>query len=136
MPTYTSGQSTGPLPDGEYRAEIIKAILKPAKSGNQMIELWLRLPKGGLAIDNLVFTPSAYWKIDQFREALGEVILPGEEIDINPSELMNRKPWVSVKTEVYEGKPRNKIGAYLPPKPGDSDDDDIETHDELPGVKE
>lgn len=145
MPVYTSGTSSAPLPDGEYRAEIEQAKLKDSKnSGNKMIEMWLRLPRGGMAIDNLVFVKSAFWKIDQFREALGEIILPDEEIEVNPSELVGRKPWVSVKTETFEGKARNKIASYLPPKPGDSDDDDIEataepnkpeSEDNLPGIK-
>ena len=80
-----------------------------------MIELWLRLPQGGLAIDNLVFTENSGWKIDQFRTSIGEVILPDEEVEVKASELIGAEGYAHIIIEAYNGKDRNKVGAYLEP---------------------
>ena len=115
MPTYKSGQTSDVLPEGEYPFTVEKAILKTSSNGNPMIELWLRLPQGALAIDQLVFVESASWKIDQFRTSIGEIVLPDEQVDVQPSELIEAKGIAHVIIETWEGKKRNKIGSYLEP---------------------
>jgi hypothetical protein len=54
-----------------------------------MIELSLRImtngTRGPLVIDNLAFTPKAFWRIDQFRQATGETLIPGQVVVFNPS---------------------------------------------------
>ena len=101
MPTYKSGQQSNGevLPEGEYPFTVEKAILKTSSNNNPMIEVWLRLPKGGLAIDNLVFTDSSSWKIDQFRISIGETVLPDEEVEVNPSELIGAKGFAHIIVE-------------------------------------
>ena len=117
MPTYKSGQSNGGsvLPEGDYHFTVEKAILKTSKNQNEMIELWLRLPDGGLAIDNLVFTESSGWKIDQFRTSIGETVLPDEMVEIKASELVEAEGYAHIIVEEWEGKKKNKVGSYLEP---------------------
>ena len=116
MPTYKSGQPNGEvLPESDYKFTVEKAILKTSSNNNEMIELWLRLPKGGLAIDNLVFTDSSSWKIDQFRISIGETVLPDEQVEINPSDLIGAEGVAHIIVEEYQGKKRNKVGSYLEP---------------------
>jgi hypothetical protein len=114
MPRYISGQAgSGTLPDGEYPFEVIGATLKVSKNGNEMIELVLQFPEGVRVWDNLTFIKSAFWKIDQFMESIGELILPEEEVDVNPSDLIGRKGKASLSTDTFEGRDRNKIGSYI-----------------------
>jgi hypothetical protein len=121
MPTYVSGQQRDILPDGTYDFEVESAILKNSKNGNEMIELQLRV-KDNLVYDYLVFDQNAAFRIDQFRRSIGEQVLPGEIVEVSPSDLIDKKGKCSVITETWMGKPRNKIGSYLEP----------ETADELP----
>jgi hypothetical protein len=116
MPSYKSGQtSDGLLPEGDYPFTVEKALLKESKQGNPMIEIWLRLPQGALAIDQLVFVQSCAWTIDQFRISIGEIIVPDEEVDIQPADLLGATGTAHVIVETWEGKKRNKIGSYLEP---------------------
>jgi hypothetical protein len=117
MPSYKSGQQqqSDPLSEGDYKFTIERAIAKVSSNGNEMIEVWLRLPGGALAIDNLVFTENSGWKIDQFRESIGELILPGEEVEVLPSELIGKTGYAHIVVDEWQGKKKNKVGSYLAP---------------------
>jgi hypothetical protein len=104
------------LPDGEYPFVVIAATLKNSKNGSEMIELVLDFPEGVRVWDNLVFVKSAFWKIDQFRRSIGELVLPEEEVDIAPSELVGKSGKASLVTETYEGRSRNKVASYIESK--------------------
>jgi len=121
MPTYVSGQQRDILPDGTYDYTVESAMLKTSKQGNEMIELQLRI-KDALVYDYLVFEPKSAFKIDQFRRSYGDPVLPGEVVEINPSDLEQKSGKCTVITEMWQGKARNKIGSYL----------EMETADELP----
>lgn len=115
MPSYKAGLADNVLPEGEYEYTVESCRLKTAtETKNQMFELRLGLPFDGIAFDNLVFTPSAYWKIDQFRESIGETVTPGEELDLNASDFIGATGRALFKIEHYEGKDRNRVEAYLP----------------------
>ena len=115
VPTYKSGQQSDVSPEGDYPFTVEKAIAKFSSNGNEMIEVWLRLPNGGLAIDNLVFTESSGWKIDQFRTSIGELVLPDEMVEVLPSELIGKTGFAHIIVEEWQGKKRNKVGSYLEP---------------------
>jgi hypothetical protein len=112
MPKYTSGGGATVLPDGIYDYEVESAILKKSKKENEMIELQLRIGDK-LIWDYLVFTPEGSPRIDQFRESFGDIVLMGEVVEINPSDLVGKSGKCSLITEVWEGRPRNKIGSYI-----------------------
>jgi hypothetical protein len=85
-----------------------------------MIELFLRImtngvEKGPLVIDNLVFTEKAFWKIDQFREATGETLVPGQQVIFNADDAIDRKGHVILTIDTYQGRSRNKVAEYVVP---------------------
>lgn len=134
MATYTAGTPTqfaGPVADGDYRLAVIGAEEKTSSSGNSMIALKHEIigPVGGKDLpesgrphvyDNLVFTPNAFWKIDQFRAAIGEDVVEGQEVDIEADALLGATLTAHVTLGKNEktGKDRNEIGAYLIPEDG------------------
>jgi hypothetical protein len=85
-----------------------------------MIELKLRTSPGSYLYDFLVFIPNAFWKIDSFRAATGEVVSPEEDVEITADDLIGRTGKARLSVEEYNGKKRNKVAAWLPPKPGES----------------
>jgi hypothetical protein len=115
MPKYTSGGGANILPDGEYDYEVEGASLGTSKANNEMIRLELRI-NGQLIIDYLVFSNGGTARIDQFRESYGDMVLVGEVIEINPSDLIGKTGRCTLITEVWEGRPRNKVGSYVKAK--------------------
>jgi hypothetical protein len=136
MPSY---QASEPQirPDcvepGDYTVEVINAEETISKQGNEMIELKLKvLPSGAILYDNLVFTKNAFWKIDAFRAATGEKVIPDEEVDLQPDDLIGRTGRARLVIEEYNQTKRNKVTAWLLPKvnaapaqEGGLDDDNI-----------
>lgn len=129
MPSYKASEPStfDCLPAGEYNVEIVNAAETFSQKQHEMIELKLKAePSGAVIFDHLVFMPNAFWKIDSFRAATGEVVTPGEDVEIIADELIGRQGRVRLVVEEYNGRKRNKVAAWLPaPKPGAAD----------PGVK-
>jgi len=63
--------------------------------------------------DRLVFTSSAFWKIDSFRAAIGETVVPDEEVNIEADELIGKTARIRTVNETYEGRQRSKVAAWL-----------------------
>ena len=124
MPSYKASEpSVAPeaVKPGEYSCEIINAEEGKSQSGgNPIISLKLRLENEAVLYDRLVFTASAFWKIDSFRAATGEVVSPEEDVEITADDLIGRTGKARLSVEEYNGKKRNKVAAWLPPKPGES----------------
>ena len=80
-----------------------------------MIELKLRTSPGSYLYDFLVFIPNAFWKIDSFRAATGEVVSPEEDVEITADDLIGRTGKARLSVEEYNGKKRNKVAAWLSP---------------------
>jgi hypothetical protein len=121
MPTYKASTPTE-RPDhvepGDYEVEVVDAVESLSKSGREMIELKLKTSAGSYLYDFLVFIPNAFWKIDSFRAATGEHVTPDEETEITADDLIGRTGTVRLTIEEYNGKKRNKVVAWLTPKPG------------------
>jgi len=119
MPSYQSSEPNSRadyIEPGDYTVTVINAEETIAKSGNDMIDLKLRVePCGVILYDCLVFTPSAFWKIDVFRAATGETVRPDEEVEIMADELIGRTGRVRLVVEEYKGRKRNKVAAWLLP---------------------
>ena len=118
MPSYTASTPTE-RPDfvdpGDYQVEVIDAIETVSKTGHEMIELKLRTSPGSYLYDFLVFIPNAFWKIDSFRAATGEVVSPEEDVEITADDLIGRTGKARLSVEEYNGKKRNKVTAWLVP---------------------
>jgi hypothetical protein len=68
---------------------------------------------GSLVYDFLVFTPSAFWKIDAFRIATGETLVPDEDVNLTANDLIGRTGRVRLVIEEFNGRQRNKLAAWL-----------------------
>jgi len=119
MPSYKASEpSAAPeaVKPGEYHCEIINAEEGKSQSGgNPIISLKLRLENEAVLYDRLVFTPSAFWKIDSFRAAIGQKVIPDEEVNIEADELVGKTARIRVVNETYEGRQRSKVAAWLMP---------------------
>lgn len=123
MPSYKASEpSVRPdyVEPGDYTLEVLNAEESVSKQGNELIELKLKVePSGAILYDNLVFTENAFWKIDAFRAATGEVITPDEEVDVIADDLIGRKGRARLMVEEYNGRKRNKVAAWLPQSAAD-----------------
>lgn len=95
MPTYTQGSADPPskIEPGIHRVVVIEADNRISeKSLNEYINLKckVKLPNGELGptlYDNLVFTPKAFWKIDQAMLAFGFVVSEGQEVNVDAADF-------------------------------------------------
>jgi hypothetical protein len=121
MPSYNASTPTE-RPDfvdpGDFAVEVIDAVESLSRSGHEMIELKLRTSAGSYLYDFLVFIPNAFWKIDSFRAATGEVVTPEDDVEITADDLIGRTGNARLSVEEYNGKKRNKVVAWLAPKAG------------------
>lgn len=124
MPSYRSSEPTA-RPDyveaGEYTVEVLNAEETVSQKGSDMIELKLRVePSGAIMFDHLVFTETAFWKIDAFRAATGETVTPEQEVEIRGDDLIGRTGRAKLLVEEFNGRKRNKVAAWLAPKPANA----------------
>jgi hypothetical protein len=124
MPTYTQ---TEPKPvyfvePGKYKLEVVSAVEKLSQAGNPMIKVICKviLPngeKGPEIHEHLTFTPKAAWKIDQFRAACGQAVVPGEEVTIEAEDLVGVSAWALLGEEegTDNGHRFNKIERWMLP---------------------
>lgn len=116
MPSYTSSipqERPDHVEPGDYEVEVVDAIETISKGGHEMIELKLKTSAGSFLYDFLVFVPSAYWKIDAFRAATGEVVEPDQDIEITADHVIGRTGTARLTVEEYNGKKRNKVVAWI-----------------------
>ncbi len=116
MPSYTSStpqERPDHVEPGDYEVEVIDAIETISKGGHEMIELKLRTSAGSLLYDFLVFIPTAFWKIDAFRAATGEVVEPDQDVEITADHVIGRTGIARLTVEEYNGKKRNKVVAWI-----------------------
>lgn len=121
MPSYRSSEPTA-RPDyvepGEYSVEVINAEETTSQKGNEQIELKLKVqPSGAVLFDHLVFAENCFWKIDTFRAATGENVAADQEVEIHADDLIGRTGRVRLIVEEFKGRKRNKVAAWLLPKP-------------------
>ena len=120
MPSYHSSEPTS-RPDfvepGDYTVEVIGAVETLSSKRSDMIELKLKVrPEGAVFFDYLVFVKNSFWKIDAFRAAIGEIVLPDEEIDVHADDFIGKRGLARLIVEEYQGRKRNKVAAWLAPQ--------------------
>jgi hypothetical protein len=121
LPEYTSGTGSDNeiLPDGSEWSFICEnATERESSNGNEMISLEHRIlgPNGekkGLVFDNLVFTEKAYPRIDDFRVATGDKLIPGQQVILNADDCIDRRGRFVLRIDSYQGKNRNKVDYYI-----------------------
>jgi hypothetical protein len=116
MPSYTSStpqERPDHVEPGDYEVEVVDAIETISKGGHEMIELKLKTSAGSYLYDFLVFIPTAFWKIDAFRAATGEMVEPDQDIEITADHVIGRTGTARLTVEEYNGKKRNKVAAWI-----------------------
>lgn len=120
MPTYKASTPTE-RPDhvepGDYEVEVVNASETVSNNGHEMIELKLRTSEGSYLYDFLVFTEKAFWKIDAFRAATGDEVIPDEDVEFTADDTIGRTGMARLAVEEYNGRKRNKVIAWLAGKP-------------------
>jgi hypothetical protein len=119
MPAYQTGYEEV-LPEGSYDFTVIDAQERQSEKGNTMIELQLMVKnpdgKNGIRVfDHLTFTPKSYWKIDHFRVATGETLVPGQTVRFEAENCLERSGKVLLMVDRYQGRDRNKVEDYIDP---------------------
>ena len=116
MPEYQTGYNEI-LPEGVYDFVVVDANeCRSKSSGNEMIALELLVRNGNTEIkvyDQLVFTSNSLWKIDAFRAATGEKLVPGQTVNIDAFDLVERAGKCVLTVEKYQGRDKNKVQEYL-----------------------
>jgi len=93
---------------GSYPMECVRAEAKTSNAGNEVWHLDLLAYREGVHVfDNLTWTPKAMSRVKLALKGFG-VALSGEQ-NYTPEMLIGRRATVTVITETWEGKQRNKV---------------------------
>lgn len=118
--TYKAGNPTASsytVPDGEYTVRVEDAMEKTSNSGNDMIQLQLRIirhdkTEGPAMKDWLVFSEKAFWKVDQFLIAAGKHPGEGEEVSVDADELIGVEVRASLVQEKTDKGTNMRVERY------------------------
>lgn len=105
------------VPNGEYTVRVEDAMEKTSNSGNDMIELQLRIirhdkTEGPAMKDWLVFSEKAYWRVDQFLIAAGKHPGEGEEVSLDADELIGVEVGASLVQEKTDEGTNMRVKRY------------------------
>ena len=106
------------IPPGDYRVRVEDAELDRATTGNQMINLWLRViggaHDGAVIIDRLVLTEKSYFRLVGFMEAIG-LPTPRRKLRVNTDHFRGKVLDVNVATgDPYMGRPgKSEVRGYM-----------------------
>lgn len=130
MPSFTVPEENNYITAGIHRLEVVEAVDKLSKAGNEMIEIKLQSEAGGTIRDFLVFSTKAAFKLRQFLEAAGKELQTGERINLTSDQCMDLKPMWALVAPDEENPQYMKIRKYLKPdqvaeaqKPADEGDE-------------
>lgn len=124
--TFDEPEEKGPvnvLPKGEYEFEVVDVYeWEESSKGNDMLPIKLKIDGGkhgaGQTYENLVFTDSAKWKIDQFLKSIfGGKMKPGRSVDFETAKdwMIGKRGRCRVRVSKVKGKnyERNEVDAFL-----------------------
>lgn len=105
------------VPEGTYRVVVDDAEQTTAKSGNPMVNLWLRIvggdQDGQTLVDRLVLTERSLFRVVAFLQALG-IPTPKKRLAISLNKIKGRTLQVAVSDgEPYNGSIRSEVNAYM-----------------------
>lgn len=132
-----SGGGRVRVPEGDYRAKVLKYVVGESKSsGNPMITWTFEGIEGKLKgkklKDYTTLTADSLWKLKGLLEALGFSI-PAKKVDLDKylKRTIGKELGLTIVDEEYENKMSSKIADYMTSDAlGDSDEDDESDDDE------
>lgn len=127
--SYTAGNPNAggvakAMAPGVYPLVITKADQKTSKAGNPMIALKFGVLKkdgstSGAVYENLVFSESCFWKVDQLLAASGNHPGEGEPIDLEAAEMVGWEVFAELGVEKdNKNNDRNCVLEFLDAKTG------------------
>jgi len=101
---------------GRYRVVVDDVEQDTAKSGNQMINLWLRVVEGefsgSVLIDRLVLHQNSLFRVVGFLQAIG-VPTPKKKLRMNIQSFLGKVLEIEVDDgEPYNGRVKSEVRAY------------------------
>lgn len=102
---------------GRYTVVVEDAEIDTAKSGNQMINLWLRVLngtyEGSTLTDRLVITEKSLFRVVAFMQAIG-LPTPKKRLAVNLRNFIGKTLDVDVDDgEPYNGRVRSEVRGYM-----------------------
>lgn len=106
------------VPAGRYTVIVDDAEVATSKSGNQMVNIWLRIVGGDydgqMLLDRLVLTEKSMFRVVNFLQAVN-VPTPRKRLQINLRQLLRRSLFVDVEDgEPYMGRVKSEVRGYAP----------------------
>lgn len=132
---------------GRYRVLVEDAEMDTAKSGNKMINLWLRVEEGehqgATIIDRLVLTENSLFRVVGFMQAIG-LPTPKKRLALNLRNFIGRHLIIDVEDgDPYNGRVKSEVRGYSKiegdsPSAGEDLDDlgDLQDAPSLEGLSE
>jgi len=117
MPSITVGVNNV-FPAGKYLF-VVKNCKETTSRGKgyPMLEMLLHFDDGedgADVIDRLVFTEAAFFRIEEFLKSVGAVLVPGQVVDVEADDTIDKTGVAEIDIEEWEGRQRNKVVKYLP----------------------
>lgn len=120
------------VPEGTYKVIVEDVEPDTAKSGNPMVNLWLRIHGGdydGQTItDRLVLTEKSMFRVVGFLQALG-IPTPKKRLSLDISKFVGRSLEITVRDgDPYNGRVKSEVSGYarLPQKAAKASEADID----------
>jgi hypothetical protein len=126
MPTFTgeAARTFDPVPEGDYvlRIEKINLDVVGQKAKNAGAEMWrIQYAIEGTdknVFDNLVFVPKSFWRISNWWRAIGNKLVPGQQIDTGePEDHLGKPVEAHLSIREYNGIKDNQIDYFIEPRP-------------------
>lgn len=104
------------VPEDTYKVIVDDAELETAKSGNPMVNLWLRIHggdhDGATIVDRLVLTENSMFRVVGFLQALG-IKTPKKRLSLDITKFIGRSLEVTVRDgEPYNGRVKSEVSGY------------------------
>lgn len=129
-----------PLPVGDYNCFVFSLEGRESSTGNPMIEVELKIAtgeyEGRRQWTYLVLTPKAFWKVEEFFNAVSydldnlpdKVDTPEEVVAHIREDVIGEKVTITVNHREYQGEKRDNVKKVSKPKTdfdvgGEVDDD-------------
>ena len=124
MPKYIQGQANSPIyyvkPD-VYKIEVKKAENQTSKNGNPMIKLECKIilpdsSEGPTIWHYLTFIPKCGENIDNFLASIGKSVVSGEEVEIEPEDVIGEIAFAVIGEEdstKYTDQKVNTLGRWI-----------------------
>lgn len=140
-PDKAAGGSFEQPKPGVYKFKVHEIVLgykkddngKPDKSQPRLevtAECLDKRYKGARLYDYIGFTESVQWKMDQFLQAFGIADKKKRKGSFDTDTIVGEPCLIRVKGETYNDEYRAKVGAWLPAR-DDDDEDDADLEDDL-----